>query len=290
MAKETPGFSGADLSNLVNEAAILAARQNKKSIFMSEFEEAVDRIIAGPERKSRLISRREKEMTAYHEAGHALVAWALPHADRVHKISIVSRGAMGGHTSLLPEEDRYLWTKNQFSDMMAVTMGGRVAEEQIFDEVTTGASNDIERATKIALGMIKRYGMSRSLGPRTFGKREEMVFLGREISEERDYGDKVAEEIDDEVKMLINRAYENANEILVTHKPKLVRLAEYLIEHETVSGEALNHLFNEDQPGSAPEGTPAVPPGPPPYTAPRPQPTIQPRPAPTLPSSSDPEA
>ena len=290
VAKETPGFSGADLSNLVNEAAILAARGNKKSIFMTEFEEAVDRIIAGPERKSRLISRREKEMTAYHEAGHALVAWALPHADRVHKISIVSRGAMGGHTSLLPEEDRYLWTKNQFSDMMAVTMGGRVAEEQIFDEVTTGASNDIERATKIALGMIKRYGMSRALGPRTFGKREEMVFLGREISEERDYGDKVAEEIDEEVKMLISRAYEQANELLITHKPKLVRLAEYLIEHETVSGEALNHLFNEENPGTEPEGTPAVPPDTPPYSAPRPQPTIQPRPAPTLSSTSDPEA
>ena len=286
VAKETPGFSGADLSNLVNEAAILAARGNKKSIFMEEFEEAVDRIIAGPERKSRLISRREKEMTAYHEAGHALVAWALPHADRVHKISIVSRGAMGGHTSLLPEEDRYLWTKNQFSAMMAVTMGGRAAEEQIFDEVTTGASNDIERATKIALGMIKRYGMSSALGPRTFGKREEMIFLGREISEERDYGDKVAEEIDEEVKKLIINAYTHANELLVTHKPKLVLLAEYLIEHETVSGEALNHLFNEEKPGSSTEGSPAVPPGPPPYSAPRPQPTIQPRPAPTLPSTS----
>ena len=286
VAKETPGFSGADLSNLVNEAAILAARLNKKSIFMSEFEEAVDRIIAGPERKSRLISRREKEMTAYHEAGHALVAWALPHADRVHKISIVSRGAMGGHTSLLPDEDRYLWTKNQFSDMMAVTMGGRVAEEQIFDEVTTGASNDIERATKIALGMIKRYGMSKALGPRTFGKREEMVFLGREISEERDYGDKVAEEIDDEVKGLINLAYHQANDLLVTHKAKLVRLAEYLIEHETVSGEALNHLFNEDAPGSQPDPVPATPPDPSPYTTPRPQPTIQPSPAPTLSSSS----
>ena len=290
VAKETPGFSGADLSNLVNEAAILAARGNKKSIFMSEFEEAVDRIIAGPERKSRLINRREKEMTAYHEAGHALVAWALPHADRVHKISIVSRGAMGGHTSLLPEEDRYLWTKNQFSDMMSVTMGGRAAEEQIFDEVTTGASNDIEQATKIALGMIKRYGMSSALGPRTFGKRQEMVFLGREISEERDYGDKVAEQIDDEVKSLINLAYGRANEILITHKPKLVLLAEYLIEHETVSGEALNHLFNDENPGPAPEGTPAVPPDTPPYSAPRPQPTIQPRPAPTLTSSSDPEA
>ena len=286
VAKETPGFSGADLSNLVNEAAILAARQNKKSIFMSEFEEAVDRIIAGPERKSRLINRREKEMTAYHEAGHALVAWALPHADRVHKISIVSRGSMGGHTSLLPEEDRYLWTKNQFSDMMAVTMGGRAAEEQIFDEVTTGASNDIERATKIALGMIKRYGMSRSLGPRTFGKREEMIFLGRELSEERDYGDKVAEEIDEEVKGLIIRAYTEANDILVNHKPKLVLLAEYLIEHETVSGEALNHLFNGEQPGTEPGGVPVVPPEPPPHPAPRPQPTIQPRPAPTLPSTS----
>ena len=286
VAKETPGFSGADLSNLVNEAAILAARLNKKSIFMSEFEEAVDRIIAGPERKSRLISRREKEMTAYHEAGHALVAWALPHADRVHKISIVSRGSMGGHTSLLPDEDRYLWTKNQFSDMLSVTMGGRVAEEQIFDEVTTGASNDIERATKIALDMIKRYGMSKSLGPRTFGKREEMIFLGRELSEERDYGDKVAEEIDNEVKTLINRAYTDACEILITHKPKLVLLAEYLIEHETVSGEALNHLFNEDRPGSEPTGSPAVPPEPPPQPAPRPQPTIQPRPAPTLSSSN----
>ena len=290
VAKETPGFSGADLSNLVNEAAILAARRNKKSIFMSEFEEAVDRIVAGPERKSRLINRREKEMTAYHEAGHALVAWSLPHADRVHKISIVARGSMGGHTSLIPEEDRYLWTKNQFSDMLAVTMGGRVAEEQIFDEVTTGASNDIERATKIALGMIKRYGMSKSLGPRTFGKREEMIFLGRELSEERDYGDRVAEEIDEEVKGLINLAYTQANEILITHKPKLVRLAEYLIEFETVSGEALNHLFNDDQFGIEPEGAPAIPPEPPPYISPRPQPNIQPQPAPSLSSSSDPEA
>ena len=177
---------------------------------MTEFEEAVERIIAGPERKSRVISSREKEMTAYHEAGHALVAHMLPHADRVHKISIVSRGNMGGHTSLLPDEDRYLWTKNQFRDMLSVTMGGRVAEELIFDEVTTGASNDLERATKVALSMIKRYGMSSSLGPRTFGKVQELVFLGREISEERDYGDKVAEEIDDEVKVLVNGAYQVA--------------------------------------------------------------------------------
>ena len=290
VAKETPGFSGADLSNLVNEAAILAARANKKSIYMAEFEEAVDRIVAGPERKSRIISPREKEITAYHEAGHALVAWLLPHADRVHKVSIVSRGAMGGHTSLLPDEDRYLWTKNQFTDMMTVTMGGRVAEELIFDEVTTGASNDLERATKIALGMIKRYGMSEGLGPRTFGKREEMIFLGREISEERDYGDKVAAEIDDEVKNLINHSYNHAEELLVTHKPKLVRLAEYLIENETISGASLNGLFNVDGRGADP-ATPAAPPEPSPYDPPpQPQPTIQPAPAPTLSSSSESES
>ena len=290
LAKQTPGFSGADLANLVNEAAILAARLNKKAIFMSEFEEAVDRIIAGPERKSRVFSAREKEMTAYHEGGHALVAWLLPHADRVHKISIVPRGNMGGHTSLLPEEERYLWTKNQFDDMLAVTMGGRAAEHQIFGELTTGASNDIERATKTALGMIKRYGMSESLGPRTFGKREEMVFLGREISEERDYGDKVAEQIDEEVKALINGAYHRAEELLETNKPKLVKLAEYLIEHETLSGENMVKLFNDEEFGDEP-GSPAVPPevspDAPAYTSPPPQPAV-PQPAPSLGSQSDP--
>ena len=287
LAKETPGFSGADLSNLINEAALLAARKNQKSIQMPDFEEAVERVIAGPERKSRVISSREKEMTAYHEAGHALVAWVLPHADRVHKISIISRGNMGGHTTLLPEEDRYLWTKNQFLDMMAVTMGGRVAEEQIFDEVTTGASNDLERATKIALSMIKRYGMSSALGPRTFGKREELVFLGREISEERDYGDKVAEEIDQEVKDLVNNAYVQACNILVEQKPNLVRIAEYLIEHEAVSGDDLQRLFNgEEMGGEGDTGTPAVPPETPPY-APKPaQPNMPPQPAPSLSSQT----
>ena len=286
LAKETPGFSGADLANLVNEAAILAARFNKKSIFMSEFEEAVDRIIAGPERKSRVISPREKEMTAYHEAGHALVAHILPHADRVHKISIVSRGNMGGHTMLLPDEDRYLWTKNQFRDMLSVTMGGRVAEQLIFDEVTTGASNDLERATKVALSMIKRYGMSTSLGPRTFGKVQELVFLGREISEERDYGDKVAEEIDDEVKELINEAYRVAEELLVTHKPKLVQLSEYLIEHETINGDNLVLLIDEGEVGDDP-ATPAIPPDAPPYAPTPPQAPIG-QPAPSLTSSSGP--
>ena len=290
LAKETPGFSGADLANLVNEAAILAARANKKSIFMTEFEEAVDRIVAGPERKSRIISPREKEMTAYHEAGHALVAHTLPHADRVHKISIVSRGNMGGHTSLLPDEDRYLWTKNQFGDMLSVMMGGRVAEEMIFSEVTTGASNDIERATKVALSMVKRYGMSESLGPRTFGKVQEMVFLGREISEERDYGDKIAEEIDDEVRILIKLAYERAQEILVTNKPKLVLLSEYLIEHETISGANMARLLDDGAIGDDP-GTPAIPPDAPPETPPMTPSPAQPpigQPSPALSSTSDP--
>ncbi|CAI8051534.1 ATP-dependent zinc metalloprotease FtsH 1 [Geodia barretti] len=290
LAKETPGFSGADLSNLINEAALLAARKNQKIILMPDFEEAVERVVAGPERKSRVISSREKEMTAYHEAGHALVAWSLPHADRVHKISIISRGNMGGHTTLLPDEDRYLWTKNQFLDMMAVTMGGRVAEEQIFDEVTTGASNDLERATKIALSMIKRYGMSSSLGPRTFGKREELVFLGRELSEERDYGDKVAEEIDQEVKELVNNAYVQACNILNDNQPNLVRIAEYLIEHEAVSGDDLQRLFNgEETSGGGDTGTPAIPSEPPPY-APKPaQPNISPQPAPSLSSQNTPD-
>ena len=288
LAKETPGFSGADLANLVNEAALLAARKNLKSIAMPEFEEAVERVVAGPERKSRVISAREKEMTAYHEAGHALVAWTLPHADRVHKISIVSRGNMGGHTTLLPEEDRYLWTMNQFQDMLAVTMGGRVAEELIFDEVTTGASNDLEKATKIALGMVKRYGMSKALGPRTFGKREELVFLGREISEEKDYGDQVAEEIDQEVKALTNRAYDNARQILIDRKAKLVQVAEFLIEHEAVSGDELIRLFNLDDPSAEGDsGTPAIPPESPPPYAPRPvPPPVVPHPAPSLSSEN----
>ena len=290
LAKETPGFSGADLANLVNEAAILAARANKKSIFMEEFEEAVDRIVGGPERKSRIISPREKEMTAYHEAGHALVAHNLPHADRVHKISIVSRGNMGGHTALLPDEDRYLWTKNQFGDMLSVMMGGRVAEEMIFSEVTTGASNDIERATKVALSMVKRYGMSESLGPRTFGKVQEMVFLGREISEERDYGDKIAEEIDEEVRVLIKLAYEKAQVILAENKPSLVLLSEYLIEHETISGVNMVRLLDDGTIGDDP-GTPAVPPDAPPETPPMTPSPAQPpigQPSPAMSSTSDP--
>ena len=290
LAKETPGFSGADLSNLVNEAAILAARNNQKSIFMEQFEEAIERVQAGPQRKSKVISTREKEMTAYHEAGHALCGWLLPHADKVHKISIISRGNMGGHTTLLPEEDRSLWTKNQFTDMMAVMMGGRVAEEQIFAEVTTGASNDIERATKVALEMVKRYGMSPSLGPRTFGKRQEMVFLGNQSNEERDYGDKIAEEIDQEVHSLISWAYDKANELIEEHKPKLVQIAEYLIEYESVSGENLDKLFNSidgtDELNSE-KTTPDPTPDPKPYTPGAPKISPGGQAAPSMPFTND---
>ncbi len=282
VAKQTPGFSGADLANLVNESALLTARFAKKLIGMNEFEESIDRVIAGPERKGRLISAKEREMTAYHEAGHALTAWKLPNADPVHKISIVARGSMGGYTRLLPVEDRYLMTKNQFEDMLATALGGRVAEELIFTEVTTGASNDLENATKIALRMVKQYGMSNHLGPRTFGRREELVFLGREIHEERDYSDKIAEEIDKEVQQFIQQAYAQAVEILTANKEKLVETAQYLMQHETVEGEALRRLF-DGLPGQEavmpePRPTPSAPPASVPLS----------QPAPTMPLRHDP--
>jgi len=245
LAKGTVGFSGADLANLVNEAAILAARRNKGAISMQEFDESVDRVIAGPERKSRKISSKEKEITAYHEAGHALVAKMLPNADPVHKISIVARGMSLGHTRQLPVEDRYLMTRAQFKDMLATLLGGHTAEELIFHEMTTGAQNDIEQATKIARAMVTNFGMSDKLGPRTFGRKEEMVFLGREISEQRDYSDKIAEQIDDEVYSIIQQARETAKEILAKSKSKLVLLAEKLIAQETLEGEELEAVFRE---------------------------------------------
>jgi cell division protease FtsH len=214
-------------------------------------------------------------MTAYHEAGHALVAWKLPHADPVHKISIVSRGNMGGYTRLLPNEDRYLWTKNQFDDMLSTALGGRVAEELVFTEVTTGASNDLENATKIALRMVKQYGMSANLGPRTFGRREELVFLGREIHEERDYSDKIAEEIDLEVRALIGTAYGKAQEILTVHSEKLAEVAQYLIKHESVEGADLKRLFDGQAPQEAvaPEPEPSPAPSAPTAAMPFPQPS-----------------
>ena len=243
VARQTVGFSGADLANLVNESAILAARRMKKLIGIAEFAEAIDRIVVGPARRSRVISEREKAMTAYHEAGHALVAHMLPNADPVFKVTIVARGQSGGHTRYLPEEDRNLWTREQFVDMLAAAMGGRVAEEIVFDEITTGAGSDIEQATNIARQMVTRYGMSDELGPRTFGKREEMVFLGREISEQRDYSDKIAETIDREVHDIIDNAYETAHGVVTEHMPKLKQLSEYLILNETIEMDELNALW-----------------------------------------------
>ena len=243
VARQTVGFSGADLANLVNEAAILAARRTKKIIAFSEFTEAIDRVLLGPARKSRIINDQEKEITAYHEAGHALVAHVLPNADNPFKVTIVSRGQSGGHTRYLPEEDRNLWTRGQFSDMLSAALGGRVAEELVFNQLTTGAGSDIEQATNIARQMVTRYGMSEKLGPRTFGKREEMVFLGREISEQRDYSDKVAETIDSEVHDIIDSAYNMATDVIREHMPKLKQLAEYLVEHETIEVDELNALW-----------------------------------------------
>ncbi len=251
IAKQTPGFSGADLANLVNEAAILAARRNKKEIGLAELEDSIDRVLAGPERKSRIISQREKEITAYHEAGHALVARMLPNADPVHKISIIARGTMGGYTRQLPTEDRYLITRSQFEDMLATLMGGRTAEEIIFNEVSTGGQNDIERATEIARMMVTQFGMSEKLGPRTFGKREQLVFLGKEITEHRNYSDKVAQEIDEEVRNVIEKAYNTAREILTQNKAKLIQIAKRLIVEETIEGKALEELFNEPVPSEA---------------------------------------
>ncbi len=244
VAKQTPGFSGADLANLVNEAAILAARRDKKKIGMRELEESIDRVIAGPERRSRIISPKEKEITAYHEAGHALVARMLPNADPVHKISIVARGMMGGYTRLLPKEDRFLWTNSQFNDAIATMMGGHCAEEIIYGETSTGPESDIEQATRIARRMVTEYGMSQRLGPRTFGRREELVFLGREVAEQKDYGERVADEIDEEVHRIIDSNYKRTKEILTQHRAKLEQIAAALTARETIEGKDLEELFN----------------------------------------------
>ena len=256
VAKQTIGFSGADLANLVNESAILAARRSKDRTSAEEYAESIDRVIAGPERRSRVVSDREKELTAYHEAGHAVVAHLLPHADRPYKVTIVARGSTGGHTRYLPEEDRKLWTRNQFESMLAAALGGRVAEEVVFEEMTTGASNDLEQATNIARTMVTRYGMSEKLGPRTFGKREELVFLGKELHEQRDYSDRVAEQIDEEVHGLIEKAYKTAQGLLKTNGSTLKRLAEYLLTNEAVEGDDLQELLKTPE-GGLPEAAPA---------------------------------
>ena len=244
LAKQTPGFSGADLNNLLNEAAILAARRNKRTIGMSELEEAIDRVVAGPARKSRIISEREKAITGYHEVGHALVARMLPNTDPVHKVSIVARGQAGGFTMLLPTEDRYLWSKPQFEDMLAYALGGHVAELIIFGEVTTGASNDIERVTKVARSMVTEYGMSSRIGPMALGHKEELVFLGRDFGEQRNYSEQTAREIDEEIRRIIQEGFDKAYQILVQNKKRLIMISERLIKEETLEGPAFEALFN----------------------------------------------
>lgn len=245
LAKQTPGFSGADLANLLNEAAILAARRNKHKIGMSELEEAIDRVVAGPARKSRIISEREKAITAYHEVGHALVARMLPNTDPVHKVSILARGQAGGFTMLLPTEDRYLWSKAQFEDMLAYALGGHVAELLIFGEVTTGASNDIDRITKIARSMVTEYGMSSRIGPLALGHKDEQVFLGRDLGEHRNYSEQTAREIDEEVRNIIQTAFDKAHHILQKNKTRLIMISEHLIKEETLEGPLFESLFNE---------------------------------------------
>ena len=243
IARGTPGFVGADLENLVNEAAILAARRNKRAIGISEFQEAVERVIAGPERRSRIISEEEKLIVAYHEAGHALVMKMLPHSDPVHKISIVSRGMALGYTMPLPEEDHVLYGKNKFTDELAGLLGGRVAEEEVFGDITTGASNDLERVTSLARRMVTQYGMSELLGPQTFGEKEELVFLGREIGEQRNYSEEVAESIDKEVRRMVHEAHERARGIVREYRSKLDELANRLLENETVDASEFAAMF-----------------------------------------------
>ena len=269
IAKETPGFSGAELANLLNEAAILAARRQKKQITQAEVEEAVDRVMAGPERKSRLLVGREKEVVAFHEAGHALVASHIPGHDPVHKVTIVPRGMAGGYTRYLPESEHRLAGKSYYEGFMASALGGHAAEELVFGEMTTGAHDDLSKVTQIARAMITQWGMSERLGARTFGKKESMVFLGRDISEQRDYSEMVAEQIDEELREIIDRARDRARTILRRNREQLDLLATRLMEVETLEGDDLRAILAW-QPGDAvPQPTPPPPePDPTPPTPP----------------------
>ncbi len=235
LARQTPGFVGADIESLVNEAAILAARRNKKTIDLAEFQEAVERVMAGPERRSRVITEEEKNVVAYHEAGHTLAAARTPGADKVRKVTIIPRGMAGGYTMVLPEEDLYLANRAKFEADLVTMLGGRAAEEVVFERVTTGASNDLERATELVRRMVMEYGMSDALGPLTFGEREEMVFLGRTLSEHRNYSESVARKIDEEVRKFIAQAHERALDIMRTHRAALDELARQLMQKETLS-------------------------------------------------------
>ena len=243
IARRTPGFTGADLSNLVNEAALMAARKNKNKIDMPEMEEAAERVIMGPERRSRVISDKEKRLTAYHEGGHTLVGMLLDNTDPVHKVTIIPRGRAGGYTLSLPKEDRYYATRSEMLDELKVLLGGRVAEALVLKEISSGASNDLQRATSLARQMICEYGMSPELGPMTFGHRQDQVFLGRDIGRDKDYSEEVADKIDKEIRKFIDEAYQKTESLLNENMDKLHLIADALIERETLEGEEIDQLM-----------------------------------------------
>jgi cell division protease FtsH len=244
LAGQTPGFTGADLANLINEAALLTARSSKREITMEELEEGIMRVIAGPEKKSRVMSEKERLITAYHELGHAIVGHVLPNCDPVHKISIISRGQALGYTISLPTEDKFLTTRAELTDTMAMTLGGRAAEEIIFGEITTGASNDLEKVTETAKQMVMRFGMSERLGPRVFGHDRSQPFLGREFSSEPDYSDEIAREIDDEIRRIVEEAHQTAKDILVERREAMDLISKILLERETIDAEQFERLLN----------------------------------------------
>jgi cell division protease FtsH len=243
VAKQIPGFVGADIESLVNEAAILAARRNKKQISLTEFQDAIEKVIAGPERKSRVIPEKERQIIAHHEAGHALVMRLIPECDPVHKVSIVSRGMALGYTLPMPVEDRYLENQSKFEAELAAFLGGRAAEEIIFNEVTTGASDDLNKATKLARAMVTQYGMSKKLGPLTFGEKDELVFLGKEIGEQRNYSEEIARQIDHEVRRIVGNAYRKALQLLQENRAKLEEIAERLLKEETLDAQSFETIF-----------------------------------------------
>jgi cell division protease FtsH len=258
LARGTPGFCGADLENLVNEAALYAARYNKKSVEMSDFENAKDKVLMGSERRSMIISEEEKKNTAYHEGGHTLVAKLIPGTDPIHKVTIIPRGMALGLTQQLPEEEKFTQSKEQAEDMIAILMGGRCAEEMTFGHQTTGAGNDIEKATDLARKMVCEWGMSDKMGPLAFGKKEEQIFLGREIAQHRDYSEQTAIEIDAQVKEIIMRNYERAKKLLEENKVKLRYLAEALLEQETLDGEQIDRVLRGEKLPPIKQSTPEV--------------------------------
>jgi cell division protease FtsH len=277
LAAGTPGFTGADLRNLINEAALLAARRGKKVIEQDELEEGIMRVIAGPEKKARLLSEKEQRITAYHEMGHALVGHFLEHTDPIHKITIVSRGQALGLTISLPGEDRYLTTRKALLEQIAMTMGGRAAEELVFNEITTGASNDIEKVTQTAKAMVMRFGMSEKLGPRVLGRNHDMPFLGREMGAEPDYSEEVAREIDDEIRRIIEEGHSVALKVLREHIDDLHRISQILIERETIDRDQFERLLAGE---SADAVFPPEPVEPEPAKEPERRPQVKPRPFP----------